>query len=145
MNKKLIKILLLIIIFLPSYSYADEIEIEGAPDKAAITKALAKQTPDRIRVIAQARRDRPLRWPRLARASPRKCSSTAAIHVMSKARAGWVLKKRKNSLRSKTQSVMSVVASTECCISPIIPAWSPRKSPGKMKLITCRRPSASVL
>ena len=34
----------------------DEIEIEGAPDKAAITKALAKQTPDRIRVIAQAMR-----------------------------------------------------------------------------------------
>ena len=34
----------------------DEIEIEGAPDTAAITKALAKQTPDRIRVIAQAMR-----------------------------------------------------------------------------------------
>ncbi|SLN43527.1 carbamoyl-phosphate synthase large subunit [Pseudooctadecabacter jejudonensis] len=34
----------------------DEIEIEGAPDRAAITKALAKQTPDRIRVIAQAMR-----------------------------------------------------------------------------------------
>ncbi|AKS46908.1 carbamoyl-phosphate synthase large subunit [Octadecabacter temperatus] len=34
----------------------DDIEIEGAPDKAAITKALAKQTPDRIRVIAQAMR-----------------------------------------------------------------------------------------
>ncbi len=34
----------------------DEIVIEGAPDRAAITKALAKQTPDRIRVIAQAMR-----------------------------------------------------------------------------------------
>ena len=34
----------------------DDIEIEGAPDKAAITKALALQTPDRIRVIAQAMR-----------------------------------------------------------------------------------------
>ncbi|EAR49541.1 carbamoyl-phosphate synthase large subunit [Oceanicola granulosus HTCC2516] len=34
----------------------DEIDIPGAPDKAAITKALAKQTPDRIRVIAQAMR-----------------------------------------------------------------------------------------
>ncbi len=34
----------------------DEIAIEGAPDKAAITKALAQQTPDRIRVIAQAMR-----------------------------------------------------------------------------------------
>ena len=34
----------------------DEIEIEGAPDTAAITRALAKQTPDRIRVIAQAMR-----------------------------------------------------------------------------------------
>ncbi|MGR3320705.1 MAG: carbamoyl-phosphate synthase large subunit [Pseudooceanicola sp.] len=34
----------------------DEIEIEGAPDKAAITKALSRQTPDRIRVIAQAMR-----------------------------------------------------------------------------------------
>ncbi|MGC0224467.1 carbamoyl-phosphate synthase large subunit [Pseudooceanicola nitratireducens] len=34
----------------------DEIEIEGAPEKAAITKALSKQTPDRIRVIAQAMR-----------------------------------------------------------------------------------------
>ncbi|WP_341862471.1 carbamoyl-phosphate synthase large subunit [Gymnodinialimonas sp. 57CJ19] len=35
----------------------DEIEIEGADaDPAAITKALAKQTPDRIRVIAQAMR-----------------------------------------------------------------------------------------
>ncbi|MGJ8623199.1 MAG: carbamoyl-phosphate synthase large subunit [Yoonia sp.] len=34
----------------------DDITIPGAPDKAAITKALAKQTPDRIRVIAQAMR-----------------------------------------------------------------------------------------
>jgi carbamoyl-phosphate synthase large subunit len=34
----------------------DEIEIEGAPDRAAITKALSKQTPDRLRVIAQAMR-----------------------------------------------------------------------------------------
>jgi len=34
----------------------DDIVIEGAPDRAAITKALAKQTPDRIRVIAQAMR-----------------------------------------------------------------------------------------
>jgi carbamoyl-phosphate synthase large subunit len=34
----------------------DEIEIPGAPDDAAITQALSKQTPDRIRVIAQAMR-----------------------------------------------------------------------------------------
>ncbi len=34
----------------------DEIEIDGAPEAAALTKALAKQTPDRIRVIAQAMR-----------------------------------------------------------------------------------------
>ncbi|MEL6102551.1 MAG: carbamoyl-phosphate synthase large subunit, partial [Pseudomonadota bacterium] len=34
----------------------DEIEISGAPDEAAITRALAQQTPDRIRVIAQAMR-----------------------------------------------------------------------------------------
>ena len=34
----------------------DEIEIPGAPDVAAITKALAMQTPDRLRVIAQAMR-----------------------------------------------------------------------------------------
>ena len=34
----------------------DEIEIEGAPDKAAIVKALSKQTPDRLRTIAQAMR-----------------------------------------------------------------------------------------
>ena len=34
----------------------DEIAIEGAPERAAITKALSKQTPDRLRVIAQAMR-----------------------------------------------------------------------------------------
>ncbi len=34
----------------------DEIAIEGAPAPAAITQALSKQTPDRIRVIAQAMR-----------------------------------------------------------------------------------------
>jgi carbamoyl-phosphate synthase large subunit len=34
----------------------DEIEIPGAPDKAAITLALSKATPDRLRVIAQAMR-----------------------------------------------------------------------------------------
>ena len=34
----------------------DEIAIDGAPDKAAVTKALAAKTPDRIRVIAQAMR-----------------------------------------------------------------------------------------
>jgi carbamoyl-phosphate synthase large subunit len=34
----------------------DEIAIPGAPDRAAITKALSQQTPDRIRVIAQAMR-----------------------------------------------------------------------------------------
>ncbi|MEO0904119.1 MAG: carbamoyl-phosphate synthase large subunit, partial [Pseudomonadota bacterium] len=34
----------------------DDIEIPGAPEAAAITKALAKQTPDRLRVIAQAMR-----------------------------------------------------------------------------------------
>jgi carbamoyl-phosphate synthase large subunit len=34
----------------------DEITIPGAPDAAAITQALAQQTPDRIRVIAQAMR-----------------------------------------------------------------------------------------
>ncbi|WP_424971210.1 carbamoyl-phosphate synthase large subunit [Dinoroseobacter sp. S76] len=34
----------------------DEIEIDGAPDKAAVVKALSKQTPDRLRVIAQAMR-----------------------------------------------------------------------------------------
>ncbi len=35
----------------------DEIAIEGAPDKAAVIKALSQQTPDRIRVIAQAMRE----------------------------------------------------------------------------------------
>ena len=34
----------------------DEIDIPGAPDKAAIVKALARQTPDRMRTIAQAMR-----------------------------------------------------------------------------------------
>ncbi|RVT85868.1 carbamoyl-phosphate synthase large subunit [Rhodobacteraceae bacterium CCMM004] len=34
----------------------DEIDIEGAPDPAAITAALSRQTPDRLRVIAQAMR-----------------------------------------------------------------------------------------
>mgnify|MGYP003636571370 FL=1 len=34
----------------------DDIAIPGAPDRSAITKELAKQTPDRIRVIAQAMR-----------------------------------------------------------------------------------------
>ena len=34
----------------------DEIDIPGAPDKAAITAALSKQTPDRLRTIAQAMR-----------------------------------------------------------------------------------------
>ncbi len=34
----------------------DEIAIEGAPDRAAITHALSKATPDRLRVIAQAMR-----------------------------------------------------------------------------------------
>ncbi len=34
----------------------DDIEIPGAPDVAAITAELSKQTPDRIRVIAQAMR-----------------------------------------------------------------------------------------
>jgi len=34
----------------------DEIEIEGAPEESAIIKALSRQTPDRIRVIAQAMR-----------------------------------------------------------------------------------------
>ncbi|MEM8774004.1 MAG: carbamoyl-phosphate synthase large subunit [Pseudomonadota bacterium] len=35
----------------------DEIEIDGAPDKAAIVKAISKQTPDRLRTIAQAMRE----------------------------------------------------------------------------------------
>ncbi len=34
----------------------DEIAIPGAPDKAAVIKALSAQTPDRLRVIAQAMR-----------------------------------------------------------------------------------------
>ncbi|MFN3724187.1 MAG: carbamoyl-phosphate synthase large subunit [Paracoccaceae bacterium] len=35
----------------------DEIAIPGGPDRAAISKALSLQTPDRLRVIAQAMRD----------------------------------------------------------------------------------------
>jgi carbamoyl-phosphate synthase large subunit len=35
----------------------DEIAIPGAPDRAAIFKALGQQTPDRLRVIAQAMRE----------------------------------------------------------------------------------------
>jgi carbamoyl-phosphate synthase large subunit len=34
----------------------DEVAIPGAPDKAAVSKALSEQTPDRMRVIAQAMR-----------------------------------------------------------------------------------------
>jgi carbamoyl-phosphate synthase large subunit len=34
----------------------DEIEIDGAPEKAAVMKALSEKSPDRIRVIAQAMR-----------------------------------------------------------------------------------------
>ncbi len=34
----------------------DEIDIPGAPDVASVTKALSQQTPDRLRVIAQAMR-----------------------------------------------------------------------------------------
>ncbi|SDX25017.1 carbamoyl-phosphate synthase large subunit [Roseicitreum antarcticum] len=34
----------------------DEIAIEGAPDRAAVVKALSRQTPDRLRIIAQAMR-----------------------------------------------------------------------------------------
>ncbi|MCP4207570.1 MAG: carbamoyl-phosphate synthase large subunit [Shimia sp.] len=34
----------------------DEVEIEGAPDKAAVTKAISAATPDRMRTIAQAMR-----------------------------------------------------------------------------------------
>jgi carbamoyl-phosphate synthase large subunit len=34
----------------------DEVEIEGAPDKAAVIKAISKTTPDRMRTIAQAMR-----------------------------------------------------------------------------------------
>ena len=35
----------------------DEIEIEGAPDKASLIKAISQQTPDRLRTIAQAMRE----------------------------------------------------------------------------------------
>jgi carbamoyl-phosphate synthase large subunit len=35
----------------------DEIEIEGAPEKAAVMKKLSEKSPDRIRVIAQAMRE----------------------------------------------------------------------------------------
>ncbi len=35
----------------------DEIDIPGAPDKAAIVKAISQQTPDRLRLIAQAMRE----------------------------------------------------------------------------------------
>ena len=34
----------------------DEIAIEGAPEKAAVTRAISRQTPDRMRTIAQAMR-----------------------------------------------------------------------------------------
>ena len=34
----------------------DEIAIEGAPEKAAVVKAISRQTPDRLRLIAQAMR-----------------------------------------------------------------------------------------
>ncbi|WP_372839640.1 carbamoyl-phosphate synthase large subunit, partial [Phaeovulum sp.] len=34
----------------------DEIEIEGAPEKSAVVRAIAAQTPDRLRLIAQAMR-----------------------------------------------------------------------------------------
>ncbi|WP_095588455.1 carbamoyl-phosphate synthase large subunit [Actibacterium ureilyticum] len=34
----------------------DEVVIEGAPDKAAVIKAISRQTPDRMRTIAQAMR-----------------------------------------------------------------------------------------
>lgn len=34
----------------------DEVIIEGAPEKAAVTKAISQQTPDRLRTIAQAMR-----------------------------------------------------------------------------------------
>ncbi len=34
----------------------DEIEIEGAPEKSAVIRAIAAQTPDRLRLIAQAMR-----------------------------------------------------------------------------------------
>jgi carbamoyl-phosphate synthase large subunit len=35
----------------------DEIEIEGAPDRSAVIKAISQQTPDRLRTIAQAMRE----------------------------------------------------------------------------------------
>ncbi len=35
----------------------DEIKIQGAPDKAAVIKAISGQTPDRLRLIAQAMRE----------------------------------------------------------------------------------------
>ena len=35
----------------------DEVDIPGAPDKAAVIKAISKQTPDRMRTIAQAMRE----------------------------------------------------------------------------------------
>ncbi len=35
----------------------DEVEIEGAPAKAALIKAISQQTPDRLRTIAQAMRE----------------------------------------------------------------------------------------
>ena len=34
----------------------DEVEIDGAPDKAAVIRAISQQTPDRLRTIAQAMR-----------------------------------------------------------------------------------------
>ncbi|TCS61991.1 carbamoyl-phosphate synthase large subunit [Primorskyibacter sedentarius] len=34
----------------------DEVEIDGAPEKSAVIKAISKQTPDRMRTIAQAMR-----------------------------------------------------------------------------------------
>ncbi|MBY6003747.1 carbamoyl-phosphate synthase large subunit [Salipiger bermudensis] len=34
----------------------DEVEIEGAPEKSAVIKAISQQTPDRLRTIAQAMR-----------------------------------------------------------------------------------------
>ncbi|MCJ1899607.1 MULTISPECIES: carbamoyl-phosphate synthase large subunit [Paracoccus] len=34
----------------------DDIEIPGAPDKAAVVKAISQQTPDRLRLVAQAMR-----------------------------------------------------------------------------------------
>ncbi len=35
----------------------DEVEIEGAPEKSAVIKAISAQTPDRLRTIAQAMRE----------------------------------------------------------------------------------------